>query len=116
MTDKEKEKHAGGRPKIKLDYNLIESLAGIMCTQEEIAGSLDVSVRTLQRDDEFCRIYKKAMDIGKMSLRRIQYKLAENGNATMAIWLGKQYLGQKDKSEVDNNIKIEDNTIKVTIE
>ena len=36
-----------------------------------------------------------------MSLRRIQYKLAEK-NATMALWLGKQYLGQKDTFEVES--------------
>jgi hypothetical protein len=30
-----------------------------------------------------------------MSLRRAQFKLAET-NASMAIFLGKQYLGQKD--------------------
>lgn len=40
-----------------------------------------------------------------MSLRRTQFKLAEK-NPTMAIWLGKQYLGQRDNIEVehkDNN-------------
>jgi len=98
---KESKKGAGGRPKIKINYNIVDSLANIMCTQDEIASALDISVRTLQRDDEFCRIYKKAMDAGKKSLRRIQYDLAENGNPTMAIWLGKQYLQQRDKQEVD---------------
>lgn len=37
---------------------------------------------------------------GKASLRRMQFKTAESGNATMQIWLGKQYLGQKDKQDV----------------
>ena len=37
-----------------------------------------------------------------MSVRRMQYRSAEEGNATMLIWLGKQYLDQKDKQEVDN--------------
>ena len=36
-----------------------------------------------------------------MSLRRIQYKLAEK-NTSMAIFLGKQYLGQRDNVEVKN--------------
>ena len=98
------------RPKIKIDYSTVEKLANIQCTQEEIANFLDVSVRTLQRDDEFCRIYKKGQDNGRMSLRRYQYKLAEK-NTAMAIWLGKQYLGQKDKLEYnDDSIKeINDN-------
>lgn len=36
-----------------------------------------------------------------MTLRRLQWKAAEGGNATMLIWLGKQLLGQKDSSHVD---------------
>lgn len=91
-----------GRPKIVIDYTAVEKLASIQCTQEEIANFLDVSVRTLQRDEEFCRIYKKGQDTGKRSLRRIQFKLAEK-NTAMAIFLGKQYLGQRDiVEEVDN--------------
>ena len=90
---------AGGRPKKKIDYEAVEKLASIMATQEEIASFLDVSVRTLQRDEEFCRVYKKGMDSGKMSLRRKQYKMSET-NPTMAIWLGKQYLDQKDRNDI----------------
>lgn len=89
------------RPKKEIDYVVVEKLANIQCTQEEIASFLGLSVRTLQRDEEFCRIYKKGQDNGKMSLRRMQYKLAEK-NATMALWLGKQYLGQKDNIEVES--------------
>lgn len=91
-----------GRPKIQIDYNTVEKLANIQCTQEEIASFLGISVRTLQRDEEFCRIYKKGQENGKMSLRRMQYKLAEK-NTAMAIFLGKQYLGQKDNVEVQSS-------------
>ena len=91
----------GGRPKKKIDYDTVEKLASIMCTQEEIASYLDLSVRTLQRDKEFCRIYKKGLDKGRMSVRRQQYKSAESGSATMQIWLGKQYLGQRDKHDTE---------------
>ena len=91
-----------GRPKKVIDYKLVEKLAKIQCTQEEIASILEISVRTLQRDDDFCRLYKKCQDEGKKSLRRIQYKIAENGNASMAIFLGKQYLGQRDAPEFEN--------------
>lgn len=88
-----------GRPKKEIDYDMVEKLANIQCTQEEIASFLEISVRTLQRDEEFCRIYKKGQENGKMSLRRMQYKLAEK-NTSMAIFLGKQYLGQRDNVEV----------------
>lgn len=94
-----------GRPKKVIDYQTVEKLASIQCTQEEIANFLDLSVRTLQRDKEFCRLYKKGQDNGKMSLRRIQFKQAEK-SPSMAIFLGKQYLGQKDIVETDNTKEI----------
>ena len=87
------------RPKFEIDYNMVEKLANIMCTQKEIASILGCSTDTLQRDETFCDIYKKGQDTGKMSLRRYQWKLAER-NTAMAIWLGKQYLGQTEKTEV----------------
>jgi len=95
----------GGRPKKLIDYETVEKLASIMATQEEIASFLDLSVRTLQRDEEFCRIYKKGLDKGKMSLRRMQYKLAEK-NAAMAIFLGKNYLDQKDRQDIEMNAMV----------
>lgn len=90
-----------GRPKKKIDYEVVRKLANIMCTQEEIATMFDCNVRTLQRDEEFCRVFKKGKETGKMSLRRKQFELAEK-NTTMAIWLGKQYLNQRDNIEVEN--------------
>ncbi len=98
MTEK-KDKNKGGRPKKIIDYTMVEKLASLMCTQIEIAEFLDLSVRTLQRDDEFCRIYKKGIEKGKMSLRRMQWKHAER-NPAMAIFLGKNYLGQTDKQDI----------------
>lgn len=46
----------------------------------------------------FSDIYRQKREMGKISLRRSQFRLAEK-NANMAIWLGKQYLNQKDKIE-----------------
>lgn len=39
----------------------------------------------------------------KTSLRRAQFELAMKGNPTMLIWLGKQYLGQNEHTEVKFN-------------
>jgi hypothetical protein len=99
-----------GRPKFKIDYDLVKKLASIHCTQEEIASILGCSVDTLQRDEEFCGIYKREIDNAKASLRRLQFKSAEQGNPTVLIWLGKQLLGQRDKQEiasVNTNIDID---------
>lgn len=97
MDDKKKV----GRPKAEINYKLVESLASIFCTEEEISTIIGVSVRTMQRDDEFCRVFKKGRESAKMSLRRKQYDLASK-NPTMAIFLGKQYLGQRDTVEVSH--------------
>ncbi len=90
---------AGGRPKKQIDYKMVATLAEAFCTQDEIASHLNVSTRTLQRDAEFCRIYKQGIDKVKVSLRRRQLASAMSGSNTMLIWLGKQYLGQSDKVE-----------------
>ena len=96
------------RPKKKIDYDLVKKLAEIQCTQEEISNILDISVRTLQRDKEFCRIYNMSRENGKMSLKRWQFKRAEQGSDRMLIWLGKQYLGQRDVIESNNTHEVED--------
>lgn len=96
------------RPKKEIDYDLVKKLAEIQCTQEEIANILDISVRTLQRDKEFCRIFNMSRENGKMSLKRWQFKRAEQGSDRMLIWLGKQYLGQRDVIESNNTHEVED--------
>lgn len=89
----------GGRPKKEIDWNLVEQLAEIQCTQVEIAHALGVAINTLTLKDKFREIYERSMNNGRMSLRRMQWNAAKKGNKTMLIWLGKQYLGQKDKHE-----------------
>lgn len=48
--------------------------------------------------ESFAVVFSKRRVGGKISLRRSQFKLAEK-NANMAIWLGKQYLNQRDEPE-----------------
>ena len=91
------------RKKLPIDYDAVEKLSKMFCTQEEIASFIGVSIRTLQRDNKAMELYRKGIDIAKMSLRRIQYQQAMDGNTTMAIWLGKQYLGQKDKNDITHS-------------
>lgn len=95
----------GGRPKAELKYDmaLVKDLASIFCTQQEIANIMGVSVRTLQRNAEFCHIYAIGIDNAKSNLRRAQMKLALSGNASMLMWLGKQYLNQREPL-MDNSI------------
>lgn len=92
-----------GRPKKEIDYETVEKLAALFCTQDEIAAFLNLDVKTLQRDVEFGVFYKKGQEKGKCSLRRHQYECAKKGNSAMLIWLGKQYLGQSEKMAIVNS-------------
>ena len=47
----------------------------------------------------FSDTFKKVSAVGKMSLRRAQYKAAIDGNTTMMVWLGKQWLGQREPKD-----------------
>jgi len=94
-----------GRPLIDIDWEQVESMCKIQCTQEEIASIVGCSLDTLERrcEDEtgtpFAEFFAQKKMNGKASLRRNQWKLAQDGNATMLIWLGKNMLDQTDKSE-----------------
>lgn len=89
------------RPRKEIDKTEFEKLCGLLCTQEEIADWFDCSVDTLERwckreyGVTFAASYKKYMGRGKIALRRYQMNLAKE-SAPMAIWLGKQILGQRD--------------------
>lgn len=101
-----------GRPKTAIDWGTLDKLCAIQCTQEEIAAITDTSVDTYDRACKrehklsFAEYMKNKSAAGKMSLRRQQYQAAESGNVTMQIWLGKQYLGQSDKTQVESNITV----------
>lgn len=90
-----------------INQNTFESLCAIQCTKEEICSVLDVSEKTLNSwcnntyGENFSLVFNKKKEYGKSSLRRTQWRLAEK-NPTMALWLGKQYLGQKDVVENQN--------------
>lgn len=99
-----------GRPVIPIDKKKFENLCAIHCTKAEVAGIFDCSEDTIENfckktyfDEDgnpmtFSAVYKKYSANGKASLRRTQFKLAEK-SAAMAIFLGKQYLGQTDHIE-----------------
>ena len=111
----EDEKKAG-RPKKEINYALVADLGSIMCTSEEASAILGVSKAVFDHDEKAQEVFRNAKQTGKMSLRRTQFRLAQE-NVTMAIWLGKQYLNQADKQEISadqavtiiSDVKKEDN-------
>lgn len=96
----------------KIDQKQFEKLCGLQCTKTEITGYFGVSEQTLLRwcketyNEDFGTIFEQKKGTGKIAIRRFQLQQAEK-NPTMAIWLGKQYLGQRDNFEDVNNEEIE---------
>lgn len=84
-----------GENKTVIPPDEVAKLAQLHATTEEIAAFFGVPVQTITYN--FGDIITKAKAETKIALRRSQIKLALDGNCTMLIWLGKQYLNQSDK-------------------
>ena len=82
-----------------LEIDRIEAAAAIGCTQDEIAVLMGCGVRTIQKRADCREAIERGSARLRMSLRRLQWQKAKDGNVTMMIWLGKQLLGQKDRVE-----------------
>ena len=80
----------------------------VLCTEEEICNIFRIDKNTLnkrlteQYGGSFSQVYKRFSDEGRMSLRRLQMRLAEK-SAAMAIFLGKNILGQVDTPLIDQS-------------
>lgn len=79
---------------------MLGGVGQIMCTTKEAATCLGVNESTfiafLKREPKAHAAFWRAREVGKISIRRAQWKLAQH-SATMAIFLGKIYLGQTDR-------------------
>tara|TARA_R100000655_G_scaffold96281_1_gene138662 strand:- start:37 stop:528 length:492 start_codon:yes stop_codon:yes gene_type:complete len=105
-----------GRPKIQLNLSELQKLCRLNCTMPEIAAFFDVPLRTLEdkytNDENVRNAIDKGRNEGKLSLRRKQIQIMdETNNPTMAIWLGKQLLGQKDRQEILQDVHIEERKV-----
>lgn len=104
-----------GRRLKEIDQKQFENLCGLQCTYDEICSWFDVTDKTLNSwckrtyGKNFSEVFNEKRGRGKISLRRTQWELAKK-NASMAIFLGKQYLGQSDQGGViaEKDIRQED--------
>lgn len=105
-----------GRPVKEFDKKLFVDLVGIGCEQEEICwvfrdpngkpANVDTLTRWCKREfgctfQEYARENKGMA--AKIKLRQNQMKLSEK-SAAMAIFLGKNLLGQRDDPPVDSGL------------
>jgi len=97
-------KWSGQVPEKQIDLDQVLYWIEMQATKQEIAASFRMDVNTLEGYLKegfgmgFSTLKEKVNGTGKLSLRRYQFKQAEN-SATMAIWLGKCWLGQTDVTE-----------------
>lgn len=89
-------KNKGGRPRKVINPEQISKLASLGCTICEIAAFFACHPDTISNN------YYDSVDtgraLGRRNLRQLQFELARAGNATMLVWLGKNYLGQTDQN------------------
>ena len=110
-------KKPAGRPVKPIDWSQFEQLCALQCTQLEIANVLHIHPNTLSDrvlsnyGDDYSTTYKRFSDVGKCSLRRYQFVQSKT-NTSMAIWLGKNWLGQRDHEIEQISPKQEDLDLK----
>ena len=101
-----------GRPFAPIDYGLLSELCGLMCTAEECSAILGISSdtlsRALRRDHglTFPEFFRRHSVPALVRLRQAQFETATSGSVPMQIWLGKQWLGQRepDKQIQDDGV------------
>jgi hypothetical protein len=98
-----------GRKPVPVDLEQLEKLAAMHCTHAEVAAwfsrpgatiSQQAISRKFQREP-FKSTWAIGWAKGSISLRRKQKQMADDGDKTMLIWLGKQWLGQSDRQAVE---------------
>lgn len=98
--------------KVKIDWDQVGKYLEAHCSGTEIAGILGIHENTLytrcleDQKVEFgaFKLLKRSSGDGLLKIQ--QFKKAMNGDKTMLVWLGKQRLGQKDKHELEGDIRL----------
>lgn len=95
-----------GRPMYKITEDgirLLEYLASLNATREEIYAAMGVNEVVLNNKlnkEIFQETYNKGKQKYLLNIREAQSRLIRRDNASMAIFLGKNYLGQTDSSQI----------------
>ena len=103
-TNKIEKRQGAGRPKIVVDIEILKNLASIGCPDYEIASVLNISAKTLRRN--YADIIDQSKEKGKASLRKKMFdKAIKKDNTHMQIWLSKNYLGMKDRTQTETIVE-----------
>lgn len=85
-----------------INYRKIARLAEYGCTEEEMAAGMGMTLEAWRMALEGDKMAQEAIEqgrgMGRMKLRRKQYRVALQGEVGMLSHLGKHMLGQIDKT------------------
>lgn len=107
-----------GRPRKELNWEVLDSILKFGAKLMDCSDHLGISEDTIQdRIKEkygitFTEYRERKLSYLRISLLKKQFDVAMQGNTSMLIWLGKQYLCQTDKEES----KIITDPINITID
>lgn len=93
--------------KVVIDWEKVDKFLIAQCSGVEIAAELGIHENTLYahcKEDhgmEFMAYSQEKKQKGKGQLRLRLWASAIGGDKTLQIWLSKQYLGMKDKTEME---------------
>jgi len=96
-----------GRPKADIDWNKVDKYLQAQCDGVGIAGILGIHPNTFYLACEekfkisFSEYSAQKRGEGRELLRAKQFQSAMEGDKTMLVWLGKQYLNQREKVDSD---------------
>ena len=100
-ANKTVKRQGAGRPKIVVDIEILKNLASIGCPDYEIASVLNISAKTLKRN--YADIIEQFKEKGKASLRKKMWdKAVKKDNTHIQIWLSKNYLNMKDRTQTES--------------
>ena len=103
-ANKTVKRQGAGRPRIVVDIEILKNLASIGCPDYEIASVLNISAKTLKRN--YADIVEQFKEKGKASLRKKMWdKAVKKDNTHMQIWLSKNYLGMKDRTQTETIVE-----------
>jgi hypothetical protein len=108
-------KHPGaGRPAAAIDWRTVDALLQAGCSGVQVSSRLGIHPNTLyercsqEHNCDFSEYSRLKREHGETLLLQKQFDAAMKGDRTMLIWLGKQRLGQKERSanETEATVKV----------
>lgn len=91
------------RPKLQIDWKKVDHMLEAHCTGTQVAAHLGIYCETLYERVKkeygcgFSEYSRQKKEKGNSSIKVTQYQQALKGDKGMLIWLGKNWLGQKDE-------------------